>query len=68
VARDALQTLINFFEGFVNFLIWLVILILPAGLVILALLWVLWRAFRFAWRRFFPRRVTKTKELEESRE
>ena len=68
VARDALQTLINFFEGFVTFLIWLVILILPAGLVILGLLWVLWRAFRFAWRRFFPRRVTKTKELEESRE
>jgi hypothetical protein len=33
VARDALQALINFFQGFVTFLIWLVILILPAGLV-----------------------------------
>jgi hypothetical protein len=47
VARDALQALINFFQGFVKFLIWLVILILPAGLVILGLLWVLWRAFPF---------------------
>jgi hypothetical protein len=68
VARDALQTLINFFEGFVNFLIWLVILILPAGLVILGLLWVLWRAFRFMWRRFFPRRLMKDKEPGERQE
>ena len=44
VARDALQTLINFFQGFVNFLIWLVILILPAGLLILGLLWMVWRS------------------------
>lgn len=68
VARDALQALINFAEGFVNFLIWLVILILPAGLVILGLLWALWRAFRFAWRRFFPRRLKKDKEPPEPQE
>lgn len=66
VARDALQTLINFFQGFVNFLIWLVILILPAGLLLMVLLWIVWRIFRFAWRKFFPRRAKKEKESEES--
>jgi len=65
VARDALQTLINFFQGFVNFLIWLIILILPAGVLILALLWVVWRIFRFVWRKLFPRRAKKGKEPEE---
>jgi hypothetical protein len=65
VARDAVQALINFFQGFVNFLIWLVILILPAGLLLLGLLWVLWRIFRFAWRRVFPRKAMKRKEPEE---
>jgi len=65
VARDALQTLINFFQGFVNFLIWLIILILPAGVLILALLWVVWRIFRFVWRKLFPRRARKEKEPEE---
>jgi len=64
VARDALQTLINFFQGFVNFLIWLVILIIPAGLLILLLLWVVWRIFRFAWRKLFPRGIRKKKEPE----
>lgn len=54
-ARDALQTLINFTQGFVEFLIWLVILILPAGALILALLWVLWRLVRAVWRRVNPR-------------
>jgi len=57
VARDAVQALINFFQGFVNFLIWLVILILPAGLLLLGLLWVLWRVFRSAWRRLFTRKA-----------
>ena len=64
VARDALQTLINFFEGFVNFLIWLVILLIPAGLLILGLLWIVWKVFRFAWRKLFPRRAKKEKEPE----
>jgi len=66
VARDALQTLINFFQGFVNFLIWLVIMIIPAGLLLLGLLWVVWRIFRFAWRKLFPRGVRKKKEAEEN--
>ncbi|MBN1452246.1 MAG: DUF4349 domain-containing protein [Anaerolineales bacterium] len=57
VARDALQALINFFQGFVNFLIWLIILIIPAALLLLGLLWVLWRLFRFVWRRLFKRKA-----------
>lgn len=65
VARDALQTLINFFQGFVNFLIWLVILILPAGLLILVLLWLVWKVFRSAWRRLFPRKAKKDQEPKE---
>ena len=68
VARDALQTLINFFQGFVSFLIWLIILIIPAGLLILLLLWVLWKIFRFAWRRLFPRKAKKDKELSKTQE
>lgn len=67
VARDALQTLINFFQGFVNFLIWLIILIIPAGLLLLGLLWVVWQIFRFAWRKLFPRGVRKKKESEENK-
>jgi hypothetical protein len=68
VARDALQALINFFQGFVNFLIWLVILIIPAGLVILGLLWLLWSGFRIVWRRLFPRRAKVSKEPVEGKE
>jgi len=68
VARDAIQALINFFQGFVNFLIWLVILILPAGLLLLGLLWIVWRGFRFAWRRLFPRRAKANKEPVEIKE
>ena len=67
VARDALQALINFFQGFVNFLIWLIILIIPAGLLLLVLLWVLWRIFRFVWRKLFPRGVRQKKEPEENK-
>jgi hypothetical protein len=62
VARDALQALINFFQGFVNFLIWLIILIIPAGLLLLGLLWIVWRVFRFAWRKLFPHRAKKKDE------
>ncbi|MGQ9833319.1 MAG: DUF4349 domain-containing protein [Candidatus Villigracilaceae bacterium] len=55
--RDAVQTLINFVQGFVRFLIWLVIVILPIGLIILLLLWVLWKLIRLVWR-FFLRKKT----------
>ncbi|GAB4504479.1 MAG: DUF4349 domain-containing protein [Anaerolineales bacterium] len=55
-ARDALQALINFLQGFASFLIWLVILIIPAGLLILVLLWAIWKVFRLVWRKLFPRK------------
>jgi hypothetical protein len=64
VARDALQTLINFFKGFVNFLIWLIILIIPAGVLILGLLWLVWKLFSFLWRKLFPTKVKKEKKPE----
>jgi hypothetical protein len=67
-ARNAFQSLIDFAQGFVRFLIWLIILIIPAGLVILGLLWVLWRIFRFAWRRLFPRRAKKNEVVKETSE
>ena len=68
VARDSLQALINFFQGFVDFLIRLVILIIPAGLLILGLLWVLLKLFRFVWHKLFPGGLRKKKEpkVEES--
>ena len=68
VARDALQALINFLQGFVNFLIRLVILIIPAGLLILGLLWVLWKLFRFVWRKLFPGGLWKKKAPKEMQE
>jgi hypothetical protein len=39
VARDAAQALINFFKGFVNFLIWLIIFILPMLVLIALPIW-----------------------------
>jgi len=38
VAKDAIQALISFFKGFVNFLIWLVLVVLPAALLIFVFL------------------------------
>jgi hypothetical protein len=34
-ARDAIQALVNFSQNFVNFLIWLVLLVIPALIIIL---------------------------------
>jgi len=55
-ARDALQALVNFFQGFVNFLIWLVIFIIPVVAVLLVLLAVLWRFGGLLWRKVFPKK------------
>lgn len=66
-ARDALQALINFFQGFVTFLIWLIILILPAGILILLLLWLVWKLFRFVWRKLFPRKDKKEQDPKEEK-
>jgi hypothetical protein len=57
VARDALQALIDFFQGFVNFLIWLVIFILPVAAVIITLMALLWRLLRWFWRKVFPKKT-----------
>lgn len=56
--RDAVQTLINFVQGFVRFLIWVVIVVLPIGLIIFLLLWALWKLIRLVWRFFFPHKKT----------
>ncbi len=50
VAKDAVEALINFLQGFVNFLIWAVIFLLPVVIVIGVPLTFLWRGFR-NWRR-----------------
>jgi hypothetical protein len=57
VARDAVQALVDFFQGFANFLIWLLLFLLPVAVVIIAMLAVLWRLLRWFWRKVFP---TKT--------
>ncbi|GAB4486646.1 MAG: hypothetical protein OHK0031_10870 [Anaerolineales bacterium] len=60
-ARDALQMLINFLKGFGDFLIFLVIFILPAGALILGLLALLWRGLRWLWRKLFPKKAAPAK-------
>ncbi len=50
-ARDAIQMLINFMQGFANFIIYLVLLVIPAGLMILGPLWLVWKALRQMMRR-----------------
>jgi hypothetical protein len=50
VAKDAIEALINFLQGFVNFLIWLVIFLLPVVLLIGIPLTFAWRGLR-KWRR-----------------
>lgn len=55
--RDAVQALINFFQGFINFLIWLVIAILPIAAVLIVLLALLWRLLRWFWKKVFPKKT-----------
>lgn len=57
VARDAAQALIDFFQNFVNFLIWLAIFIIPVAAVVIVLLALLWRLLRWFWVRVFPRKA-----------
>jgi hypothetical protein len=58
VARDAVQSLVEFFQNFVEFLIWLIIYIIPVGAVVITLLALLWRLLRWFWRKVFPRKIT----------
>jgi hypothetical protein len=57
VARDAVQALINFFQGFASFLIWLAIFIVPVAAVIIVLLALLWRLLRWFWGKVFPKKT-----------
>jgi hypothetical protein len=57
VARDALQALINFGQGFGNFIIWLVIFILPVAAVLIVMFGLLWRLLRWFWRKIFPKKT-----------
>jgi len=50
VAKNAIEALINFLKGFANFIIWLIIFILPVLIVIGLPLTFLWRKFR-SWRK-----------------
>lgn len=62
-ARDAAQSLINFLQDFASLIIWLVILYIPAGLLILALIFtlifVVWKVGGWLWRRMFGKRSSK---------
>jgi hypothetical protein len=57
VARDSVQMLINFFQGFADFLIRLVIFIIPVAAVLIVLLALLWRLLRWFWRKVFPKKT-----------
>lgn len=57
VARDAVQALVNFFQGFVNFIIWLGIFGIPVMAVIILMLALLWRLLRWFWRKVFPKKT-----------
>lgn len=48
-ARDAAQALVNFFQGFVNFLIWLAIFFIPVLVVLLLLAVLFWRVGKLLW-------------------
>lgn len=68
VARDAAQALINFVQDFINFLIWLVIFILPVAAVVILLLALLWRLLRWFWVRVFPRKQPAVEQVEIKKE
>lgn len=57
VVRDAAQALVNFLQGFFEFVVWLVIVFLPAAILILGslglVLFVVWRFARWLWRLLF---------------
>jgi len=57
VVRDAVQALVDFLKGFFEFVVWLVIVFLPAGVMTLLAvgltLFVLWRFVRWLWKLLF---------------
>ena len=64
VARNAAQALVDFFQGFANFLIWLAIYIIPVAAVLILLLALLWRLLRWLWPRLFPRKTPPVAKAE----
>ncbi|MEI6291640.1 MAG: DUF4349 domain-containing protein, partial [Chloroflexota bacterium] len=57
VAKDAVQALIDFFQGFASFLIWLIIFVIPTGAVLIFMLSILWRLLRWFWKKVFPKQA-----------
>jgi hypothetical protein len=57
VMRDAVQALVNFLKNFFEFVVWLVIVFLPAAVLTIlsvgSILFVLWRLVRWLWRLLF---------------
>ncbi len=53
VVKDAVEALIKFFQGFVDFLIWLVIFIMPTLLVAILVLWLVWKLTSGFWKKLF---------------
>jgi hypothetical protein len=71
VVRDAAQALVNFLQGFFEFVVWLVIVFLPAAILVLGsvglVLFVVWRFVRWLWLLLFKGKgkKTSTTEIEE---
>lgn len=61
VVRDAVQTLVDFLQGFFEFVIWLVIVFLPAAILVLGsvglALFILWRFVSWLWRLLFKGKI-----------
>ncbi len=51
VAKDAIEALVSTLQGLANFLIWVVIYVLPVGLLLLIPAWLGFRVLRGIWRR-----------------
>ena len=58
VAKDAIEALIKFFQGLVDFLIWLVIFIIPMLLVAILVIFVVWKITSGFWKRLFKGKKT----------
>jgi hypothetical protein len=50
VLLDAVQTLVNFLKGFYKFAVNLIIVVLPAALLIFAVIYGIWQVLRLMWR------------------
>lgn len=64
VAKDAIESLIRFFQGFASFIIWFVVFIAPVLLVLIFFVWVLWKIFGGMIKKLFKKSVPKDIEEE----